>query len=287
MIIKTKTVVLILCLVLTLPAFHGARADESPSLRDTLEQAWKAHLEASRTGQVSELEKTMSAFSLGTMKNRLISANRSLTPEIIKSLAAYGPDIFSARFLTLLENGDTAGLVYVTDSGETDGGGNPRVVFSFIKFVQEPTGWKVALATKMNKPKYDDNGKKSLFPLAEIPLAGAIDGQVKPAPAPVQAPYASALLDVSSYGYETRITVNGVQQGAPVHASRSGVLSGGLCKGENTVKILIARTQTEACLPPAVQIRRVLQNRTTKEVFHFNPKKKIEGTHSFTFNIRN
>ncbi len=286
MMIKIKTVILILFLALTLPVGEGARA-ESPSLRDTLEQSWMAHLEASRTGQVSELEKTMSAYSLGSMKNRLISANRSLTPEIIKSMAQYGPDIFNARFLTLLENGDTAGLVYVTDSGETDGGGNPRIVFSFIKFVNEPSGWKVALAMNMDKPKYDENGKKSLFPLAEIPLDGAIDGQVKPAPAPVQAPYASALLDVTSYGYETKVIVNGVQQGAPVQACRAGVLSGGLFKGDNTVEILIAKTGTKACQAPTVQIRRVLKSRTTKEVFLFNPKKKIEGTHSFTFNIRN
>lgn len=255
------------------------------SLRSTLEKTWKAHLQASKSGKESEIQKTMSSFSLGTMKNNLAAAKRSLTPNLIKSIGEYSPDISKAEFVTLMEKGATAGLLYVQDSEETDASGKLRVNFTFIKFVKEASGWKVDAAMNIGSPKYQDNGKKSEFDPSDLPATCKIDGIVKTAPKPVATPYASALLDISSYGYTTEVFVNDDSQGSCIDGSHSGLIEGGLRKGKNSITIVISQAQKNTSSRPQVKIRRVLEDRKTKEVFSFEPKGKIEGKHVLTFTI--
>jgi hypothetical protein len=263
--------------------FHSIAGEQS--LRSTLEKTWKAHLQASKSGKESEIQKTMSSFSLGTMKNNLAAAKRSLTPNIIRSIGEQSPDISKAEFVSLLEKGATAGLVYVRDSEETDASGKPRVTFIFIKFVKEASGWKVDAAMNIGSPKYQDDGKKSEFDQSDIPPTCKIDGNVRMAPNPVASPYASALLDISSYGYKTEVTVNDVSQGSCIEGSRSGLIEGGLRKGKNSITIVISQTQKNTSFHPRVKILRVLEDRKTNEVFEFEPKDDIEGKHVLTFTI--
>jgi hypothetical protein len=112
-------------------------ATNDNSLRTTLEKSWNNYLQACKSGEESELEKVISSYRFGTMKNNLISANRSFTPELIKSIVSNVPDISLTDFEDLIENGPTAGLVYVKDSDEIEADGKPRVNFIFIKFVKE------------------------------------------------------------------------------------------------------------------------------------------------------
>jgi hypothetical protein len=70
-----------------------------------------------------------------------------------------------------------------------------------------------------------------------------------------------------------------------VEASRSGMLKGGLRKGKNSIVISITRTDRDAASPPQVTIRRVLEDRKTEEVFTFEPKGNVEGTHALAFTI--
>ncbi|WP_020587732.1 hypothetical protein [Desulfobacter curvatus] len=254
------------------------------SLQPTLESAWHAYLQASRSGDESELEKTMSSYSLYTLKNKLISARRSLTSDIIKSFAKYGPDISKMEFVRLIEREDNAGLVYVMDSEKKDADGNPTVTFSAIKFVNE-SGWKVEATMNCDRPKYLVDGRKTKFYLSDLRPACAMDGKVKPAPALVQKPYSTALLDIFSYGYQAQVTVNGVPQ-EPVTASWSGVLIGGLNKNKNKISIKMTKVDTAKQSVPKIRIRQLLKNRTTREVLKFAPQKNIEGVHTFTVSVR-
>ncbi len=256
----------------------------SQSLRTTLENAWYAHLQASRSGNESELQKTMSSYSLCTLKNKLVSAQRSLTSDIIKSFAKNGPDISRMEFARVLEKGDNAGLVYVMDSGEKDAKGDPTVTFSVIKFVKE-SGWKVESTMNCDKPMYRGDGRKTQFYMADLRPSCAMDGKVKPAPDLVQKPYSTALLDVFSYGYQVQITVNGVPQ-QPVTGSWSGVLIGGLCKNRNNITISITKLDQAGQRAPKIRIRQRLKNRTTREVLKFEPTKNIEGVHTFTVSVK-
>jgi len=254
------------------------------SLQGDLEHAWHAYLQASRSGCELELQKAMSSYSLFTLKNKLISAQRSLTPDIIKSFAKYSPDISSMVFARLIEKGDNAGLVYVRDSGQKDAKGNPTVTFSAIKFVNE-SGWKVESLMSCDKPMYHDDGRKTKFYLSDLRPACAMDGKVKPAPILVKKPYSSALLDVFSYGYQAEVTVNGVPQ-KPVTASWSGVLIGGLCKNKNEITIKMTKVDTAPPRAPKIRIRQLLKNRTTREVLKFAPQKDVEGVHTFVVSVR-
>ena len=262
---------------------HCIAAEDT--LRNTLEKKWEAYLEASKSGKESALAETMSSFRLGMMKNNLASAKRSLTPDIIKSISKHMPDISTADFVTLIENGPTVGLVYIKDSKEKDATNKQRVTFIFIKFVKEDSGWKVDAGMNIGSPKFQDNGKKSEFDPSELPPTYAIDGEVRSVPKPITAPDVAALLDVFSYGYQTEVIVNGVKQGTPVEASRSGLLKGGLRKGENSVTIVVRQTEKDTSSHPRVNIRRVLADRKTEEVFKFEPKENIEGKHTHTFTI--
>lgn len=254
------------------------------SLQPTLENSWNAYLQACRSGDESELQKTMSSYSLCSLKNRLTSAQRSLTADIIKSFAKCSPDIYKMEFARVIEKGDNAGLVYVRDSGKTDAGGNPTVTFSAIKFVNE-SGWKVDATMNYDKPKYRGDGGKTQFYLSDLQSACAIDGKVKPAPVLIQKPYSTALLDVFSYGYQTEVTVNGVPQ-QPVTASWSGVLIGGLCKNKNEIRIKMTKVDAAKQSVPKIRIRQRLKNRTTREVLKFAPQKNIEGVHTFTVSVK-
>ena len=253
------------------------------SLKPTLEKSWNTYLQASRSGNESELQKTMSSFSLYTLKNKLASAQRSLTPEIIKSFAKYSPDISKMEFAGVLEKGDNASHLYVSDSGKKDASGNSMATFSAIKFVKE-SGWKVDATMNCDKPMYQNDGRKTGFYLSDLRQDCAMDGNVKPAPALVSKPYSSALLDVFSYGYQAQVTVNGVPQ-EPVTASWSGVVIGGLRKNKNNITIRMTKVDTDKQSVPKIRIRQLLKNRTTREVLKFEPRKNIEGVHTFSVSV--
>jgi len=169
--------ILFACLVV----FSQGIAAEKP-LRSTLEQAWNNYLKACKSGKESELEKTISSYRLGTMKNNLARSKRSLTPDLIKSIAEDAADISTAKFVQLIENGPTAGLVYVKDSKEKDASNKPRVTFMFIKFVKESDVWKVDGEMNIGSPKFQKNGKETEFNPSELPPTHEIDGKVRKSP---------------------------------------------------------------------------------------------------------
>jgi len=254
------------------------------SLRTTLEGTWNSYLEASRSGEESEFEKVMSAFRLGMMRNNLASAKRSLTPDLIKSFAEDSPDISAMEFVTLLETGPTAGLVYARYS-EEDAASRPQVTFTFIKFVKESSGWKVDAVMETGGPKFRGDGKKTNFDPSELPPNFAIDGQVREAPKPIIPPYATAFLDIVSQGHKTQVIVNDVEQTTTVDSSSSGLLKGGLRKGQNSIVIAVTQTEKDTTFKPQVTVRRILENRETKETFKFAPQENVEGRHTFNFGV--
>ena len=259
-------------------------AAEKP-LRSALEQAWKSYVNACKSGKESELEKTLSSFRLGTMKNNLARAKRSLTPDLIKSIAEDAPDIAKAKFVKLMENGPTAGLVYVTDSKERDASNKPRVTFVFIKFVKENEVWKVDGEMNIGSPKFQKDGKEAEFNPSDLPPELAIDGKVRKSPEQASAPDISGMLDVSSYGYTTEVTINEVEHKAILNKSYSGLIEKGLRRGTNSVVIRFTKTDDKTVFTPGVTIRSVTPDRQTKEVFKYEPKDTIEGTHTFAFMV--
>lgn len=281
MALRINALLLVFFTIFLVSSFDCAAAHP---LQPNLEKAWHAYLEASKSGKESELQKTISSYSLFTLKNKLISAQRSLTPDIIKSFEKYSPDISQMEFVRVIQRGENANLVYVRNTGEKDAKGNPTVTFSAIKFVNE-SGWKVEGVMSCDKPMYHNNGRKRQFYESDLRPACVMDGKIKPAPDLVKKPYSSALLDIFSYGYQAEVTVNGIPQ-KPVTNSWSGVLIGGLRKNKNEISIKMTKLSTANQRVPKIRIRQLLKNRTTKEVLKFEPKKRVEGVHTFTISVR-
>jgi len=254
-------------------------------LRSTLEKSWYAFLDSHKTGKESELKKTMSSYSYGTMKNGLASMKISLTSKELMEMGDYAPDIKSAEFVKLLKNGPTAGLVYVKDSEYKDVNGKEQVEFIFIKLVKEDSVWKVNGALETNKTKFQENGDKAEFSTSDISHDFQIDGIVLNAPDPISIPYSAAYIDVLSLSHNTHVIVNGISQQETINTSSSGTLIGGLKKGTNSILIIITSTEKESSLDPRVKVRRILDNKKFEEVFIFKPKENIEGNHTFNFNV--
>ena len=277
--ITTMLSTLVICLIVVPQCLAG-----EPSLRTTLEESWKRHMLASQSGKASELQKTLSSYRFSTMKNGLARVKRAFTPKMVKSIAQHGPDIFAAEYVTLLERGDTAGLVFIdkseAEAEESEDDSPPQTTFLFIKFVKETSGWKVD-----GHPQYQFKKPGAAFTEADLSSTYKIDGIVRAAPELITPPYATALLDVFSYGYKTELTINEVTQGAPIEGSRSGSIKGGLRKGKNTITITLTPTGKGASMQPRVKIRRILENRETVEVFKYEPEKDIAGEHSLTFTV--
>ncbi len=110
-------------------AFFVGSVEGSPSLRDTLESLWTRHMDAYRSGDVARISTTMSAYRYGAMKNAFASKGRQLTPDLFSRLARLYPELSETRFVTLLEKGRTAGLVYVQDAKEADDPGSRASTF--------------------------------------------------------------------------------------------------------------------------------------------------------------
>lgn len=254
-------------------------------LRDILEKSWKNHLEACRSGKESSIQQTLSSFRYGTWKNSMRELKRNLTSDLIKNMADY-PEVSKMKFVDIIENGPTAGLVYARDSEERDASNKPRVIFTFIKFVKEESGWKVDDEIEMDDVKYQEDGKETQFDPSDLPAMLAIDGKVRKAPEPAPIPDFAGACDIFSYHYKTQVTINGVDQCPTQDACSSGMIKGGLRKGENSIQIIFTKTREEPIFKPTVKIRLLTDNLdTAKEVFKFEPKDNIEGEYRFTFNV--
>lgn len=269
------------------PAQIKKTTASSTSLPADLEDLWAGYLKANHSGDLKRYKDTSSAHSYATLVNALASVGNELTPDVITSMAGFLPDPSKLEFVEIIENGSTVGLVYLSDVGDSDNPNIPSPVkFSFIKFVQEPSGWKVDGILTIGKPKYQRDGSATRFEPSDIPEELAIDGKVLDAPQPMAKAEVKGVIDISSYGYKTEVTINGVKQGSTEDSTSSGYIDGGLKKGENRINIVIAPMEgIGSDWEPSVKIRYLNAAGEEKEAFSFEPEKEFEGRHSFTFRI--
>jgi len=259
----------------------------STSLRADLENLWTVYQKAYHSGDLKQVKETSSAYSYATLVNALRSAGNELTPDVLTSNAELLPDPSKLEFVEMIENGPTAGLIYVTDVGDSDNPNIPSPIkFHFIKFVQEPSGWKVVGMLTVREPKYQRDGSKTRFDHSFMPEELAIDGKVPDAPQPIVKVEVKGLIDISSYGYKTEVTINGAKQNGAEGSRFSGYIEGGLKKGKNRIEIIISPVEgLGSDWEPSVKIRCLTSAGKEKEVFSFKPEKEFEGHHNFTFII--
>jgi uncharacterized protein YraI len=262
----------------------------SQALRKQLEAVWSAHRKAYGDGDTALFKKTSSAHTYGTMVNSLAASGKDLTSEDLTFLYELMPDVATLKFIELIQNGPTAGLLYV-EEGEKSSDPNlpPPERFLFIKFVKEAWGWTVDATQSTGMPKYQKDGSESQFDMAALPEELAIDGKVRPAPKRVQKPkmpVVMGVVDISSYDYNTEISINGIKQEGTAGTNSSGTINGVLKKGPNRIEVVITKLENaESDWAPEVTIRYLTDSGEEKEGFKFEPEEDIEGRHEFTFMV--
>jgi hypothetical protein len=267
-------------LVLEVPA--------SPApLKPHLDKIWTTYVNAHRQGDIATFKATCSAHSYAVMENAMASTGKSVSQKDLTGMVDFLPDLSKYRFVRIIRDGPTAGIVYI-DAAQVDGDPNmpPPVSFVFIKFVEEASGWKVGGILTIRKPKYKRDGSETGFKLSDIPESLAIDGKLHQAPSPIAKAEVSGIIDISSYGYKTEVTINGIKQGGTKDSTSSGYIDGGLKKGQNDIDIVFTPIEgSGSAWEPSVKIRYLSSTEQVIEVFAFEPEKLIKGRHSFTFMI--
>jgi hypothetical protein len=263
-------------------------APASPApLKPHLDKIWATYVYAVREGDMAIFKATCSAHSYAVMENAMASASKSVSQKDLTDMADFLPDLSKYRFAKIIRDGPTAGMVYI-DAAQVDGDPNmpPPVSFVFIKFVEEASGWKVDGVLTIRKPRYQRDGSETGFEISDIPKSLAIDGKLHQVPSPIIKAEVSGMIDISSYGYKTEVTINGIKQGSTQDSTSSGYINGGLKKGKNDINIVFTPIEgSGAAWEPSVKIRYLSSTEQVIEAFAFEPKKLIKGLHSFTFMI--
>jgi len=219
---------------------------KSPALRQQLEMVWGTSRQAYRDGDLALIRKVTSNHSYGTLQNELAAVGKELKPEDVIFFYEMMPDLAKLEFIELKQNGPTVGMLYLDEGAKSDDPNLPPPVrFHFIKFVKEARGWTLDGTLSMREPKYQKDGSETRFNYADLPDELAIDGKVRPAPKAVAKPTEAVVegaLDISSYDFKTKVSINGVPQRETEGANSSGAIKGGLKKGENNIEIVVTKS---------------------------------------------
>ena len=286
---STKTKSMTLSKTAEIPQPQAGQNKDS-ALRKQLETIWETRRLAHKNGDLNIIRNTTSNHTQGTLQNQLAAVGKELRPEDAAVFFDMMPDLTELKFIELKQNGPTAGLLYL-DEGEKSEDPNlpPPIRFVFIKFVKEARGWTVDGMQSTGMSKYQKDGSEAQFDYANFTEELALDGKVRPAPKTVEKPkepVVKGVLDISSYDYLTKVTINGTLQEETEGTNSSGHIAGGLKKGENTIEIVVTQSaKAQSDWPPEVAIRYLDRSGKEQEAFKFAPEENVEGTHEFTFMV--
>jgi len=261
----------------------GCSSEPGRVPRQELEEAYVLFTNACKKGDMAAVRKRSSSYWFASVRNGYVSQGKEFSGAQLAQMVEHFPGLHGKDFVKVLQRGPTAGLLYAAESAEPDAGDKPRVTFTFVKFVNEDSGWKFHGAMEMDSTKHQKDGSLTEFTPDDLPAHLAIDGEVPEAPTLIAEPEVVGVLDVVSYGYSTEVFVNSKKQSVTADSSSSGVIRGGLRKGENSLRVVVRRTRKEPLETPAVTIRAAEENGKLAEVFKFAPAKNAVGEHDEIF----
>jgi len=278
---RTKPTITLITLAV---AVSGCTSQPGSVAQQELESAYGHFLTACKQGDLDAVKQHSSAHWYAAVTNNYVSMGRQFTGERTTQMAEHFPGLDGKSLVRVCQQGPTAGLLYASESAEPDGNDKPRVTFTFIKFTKENDTWKFHGAMEEDREKHQQDGSPTEFDENSLPAHLAIDGRVPEAPAPIAEPDVVGLLDIVSYGYSTEVSINGQLQRVTTDSSSSGVIRGGLRSGENSLRIVVQRTNDEPLETPAITIRAAGEDGKPTEVFKFATENAV-GTHSTVFTV--
>ncbi len=273
--------------LLSLLAFAPLRAAEKIDARlqmdlERVYGAWKT----------SMIQKDIDAWSKHTARARqmqvrnLIVSQKRDWPRALFSLALAPPEIRGLRLAGTREVGNQARLIYFgTIDFHLDDPRTPPENALLIDFARETTGWKYFSSRYLNftrDPALTASAKSGDFSFLDKPEF-ALTGTPPAVPKPCPIPFYAGQIQVSSYGYETRVTLGDFHEDAISDNETTNMILGGLQRGNNPLKIdltpIPGRKPEERSVEIVVFV--VISNDTkspAREVFRWSPPTPV-GLH--------
>jgi len=226
-----------------------------PSLRPTLEAVYLSWRNAMAATNVAEWEKSTALSRQFDTRNRIVSQKLPF-PQALFDDPVEAPSLSGLIALGVLSTGETATSTYFGKAnfgeGETAVANNLIV----LHFIREEGVWKF---DNLRVVKLGNDGEillqirnqdfsflrgKEFLPEPELP----------PLPPQVSQPDYIAEIWLTSLGYETEVSVNGILSGKISDNSGKDLLIGGLRKGENSITIKTKRIPESNQITPRLEI---------------------------------
>lgn len=215
---------------------HGDDAD----LRRELERTYSTWRSAIASRDLGGWQKATAAHRQMITRNLIVSQKQPF-PDALFNLPMRPAETSTLRFLQTRVAGNTAHTAYFgkVDLGLLDVAEIPENVL-ILKFVKEATGWKFNTSRLLNlaaspdiRASLQNGGSSSVLDDPEF----APDGVVPATPKPCPVPDRIGVLQVASFGYATKATVNGFEVAAVQDNAEEHIIIGGLRDGENPLVI--------------------------------------------------
>ncbi len=225
---------MLLCLLISTPL----QAEIDAPLGRQLETLYAQYRQALTQQDTTGWLKQTSRYRQMCLRNQIISSGLTW-PKAILDLAMKPPSVVGLKLLDASANGPTARLVYFghIDFGITGEGAPDNALI--VSFLKEGPDWKyntIQYANLNNDPELKAKaaaGDTTFLASPEFSLTG----NYPPVPAACEPPYHITRLQVTSNGYKSIVTVNGLNPENFTTGIASRIAIGGIRKGPN--KILI------------------------------------------------
>lgn len=250
---------------------------QDSTLRPRLENAYQQWRSAVTRQDAHAWAASITRYRQVVTRNLIVSQKQPF-PSAVFAVPLDPPDISSLKLLEAQAVGDTAHLLYF---GKVNMGGDadkiPDAVL-MLKFFKEPAGWKfdsTKLLRLTEQPELATqirNGGKLDFldwPQFTPP------GKTPAVPALCDVPDNVAGCTLQSYGYETRMVINGFDYPAMQDHAEKIFVIGGLKNGANNLTLEVKPTEVPAGEERLLQIDFFVLRGKGKDpvrVFHYETK---------------
>ncbi len=219
----------------------AVKADDY-QMRREMDRAYSAWRSALAEKNLAGWQQATASYRQMLTRNLIIS-QRQPFPAALFDLPIRPPETTGLRFIKVKQVGDTANLYYYgkVDVGLTDPSEVPESLL-ILKFIREGSAWKFDTTRMVSlggapevKSAMQNGGGGNFLESPEL----APDGVVPPTPKAAAMLDRIGVLQVASFGFETKATVNGFDVPSVTNNAEEHIIIGGLRDGQNPLTVSV------------------------------------------------
>ncbi|RBP47615.1 hypothetical protein DES53_101412 [Roseimicrobium gellanilyticum] len=258
----------------------GILRGEDPELRRQLERSYGAWKQSLIAADLSGWQQSTAAHRQMLTRNLIVSQKQPF-PHALFAIPMRPPEIATLRFLGSTVKGNTANLAYFgkVDLGLVDQSEIPESLL-ILKFVRESTGWKFDTTRLINlgsapeiQAALKNGGRANFLDDPEFAPTGEVPAVPKACPVPDRI----GVLQIASFGYATRVSVNGFDVATVQDNAEEHLVIGGLKNGDNPTTVEAKQLPVPEGAERSLEINAIIltgeQKRPTIQVFSWKAEK--------------